>query len=39
MKNIVTKIQEGDEYNPSFSFHRGCWNNFVKWYDKCLHSI
>ena len=37
MKDIVTKIQEGAEYNPSFNSHKKCWNNFIKWYDGCLH--
>ena len=36
-KDIVTKIQEVTEYNPSFNSHRKCWNNFIKWYDNCLH--
>ena len=39
MKDLVTRILEGSEYNPSFSSHRSCWNNFIKWYDKCLHSM
>ena len=37
MKDIVTKIQEGAEYNPSFNSHKKCWNKFIKCYDECLH--
>ena len=37
MKSIVTKIQEGTEYNPTVNGHKKCWNNFIKWYDSCLH--
>ena len=39
MKDILTKIYESDEFNPSFNSHKQAYNNFVKWYDKCLKSM
>jgi len=36
MKNLVTKIYESDDFNPSFDSHKKAYNNFIKWYDKCL---
>ena len=39
MKDLVTKIYESDDFNPSFDSHKKAYNNFVKWYDKCLKSM
>jgi len=36
MKDIVTKIYESNEWNPSLNSHKQAYNNFIKWYDKCL---
>jgi len=36
MKDIVTKIYESSEWNPSLNSHKQAYNNFIKWYDKCL---
>ena len=36
MKDLVTKIYESDDFNPSFDSHKKAYNNFIKWYDKCL---
>lgn len=36
MKDLITKIYESDEFNPSFNSHKQAYNNFVKWYDKTL---
>ncbi len=36
MKDIVTKILEGSEWNPSLNSHKKCYNDLIKWYDKCL---
>ena len=36
MKDIITKIYESDEWNPSLNSHKQAYNNFIKWYDKCL---
>ena len=29
-------IYESDDFNPSFDSHKKAYNNFIKWYDKCL---
>ena len=39
MKDLITKIYESDEFNPSFNSHKQAYNNFIKWYDKCLKSM
>ena len=36
MKDLITKIYESDDFNPSFDSHKKAYNNFIKWYDKCL---
>ena len=36
MKDLITKIYESDEFNPSFNSHKQAYNNFVKWYDRQL---
>lgn len=36
MKDIITKIHESDEWNPSLNSHKKSYNSFIKWYDKCL---
>lgn len=36
MKDLVTKIYESNDFNPSFDSHKKAYNNFIKWYDKCL---
>ena len=36
MKDIVTKIYESNEWNPSLNSHKQAYNSFIKWYDKCL---
>ena len=39
MKDIITKIYESDDFNPSFDSHKKAYNNFVKWYDRQLNHM
>ena len=39
MKDIVTKIYESDEWNPSLNSHKQAYNSFIKWYDRQLNHM
>jgi hypothetical protein len=39
MKEIKEYINESNEWNPSLDSHKVAYNNFVKWYDKCLKHL
>ena len=39
MKDIVTKIYESNEWNPSLNSHKQAYNSFIKWYDRQLNHM
>ena len=39
MKDLIIKIYESDEFNPSFNSHKQAYNSFIKWYDRQLNHM